>query len=93
MIKKIKQFIQMNKKPDIKGLWLVTLQPDKYLFQRWCELDMINSGEDATRESIFEFIGIDNELKRRGYGNEKDEIIPSKLNTFCNIVLTQPKSC
>lgn len=88
MLKVLKQFTRMSHKKDsdIENLMIVTLMPDAILFEKWCGLNMINSGEEATRDSIFEFIGIENELLRRGYGDEKGKIDTSKILVFYNVM-------
>ena len=85
MINKVKQFLQNLKKPDIENLLLVSMQSDIYLLERWCYLDMINAGEDATRESVFEFMGVESELIRRGYGVD-GQIVPRKINLFYELL-------
>lgn len=80
MFNKIKRFLK--KEYENENILLVTLRTDNYLFEQWCLLDFINSGEDATKETIFEFIAVENELLRRGFGDEEDKIVPSKIDNF-----------
>lgn len=86
MINKIKQLLQNLKKPDIENLLVVSMRTDIYLLERWCYLDMINSNVDATRETLLEFIGVEDELLRRGYGDENGQIVPRRINLFYELL-------
>lgn len=82
MLDKIKRFLKRNYKYENENILLVALRNDNYLFEQWCLLDFVNSGEEATKESIFEFIAVEDELLRRGFGDEEGKIVPSKINNF-----------
>lgn len=75
-------FKRKKKEEKSSTIMLVTLMSDCNLFDEWCRLDMINSGEDATKETIFEYIAVEDELIRRGYGNSEGKIIPSEIEGF-----------
>lgn len=76
-------FFRRRNKEEVKSIrMLVSIMSDQMLFDEWCRLDMINSGEDATKYTVFDYIAVEDELVRRGYGNSEGKIIPSEIDGF-----------
>lgn len=63
-------------------MMLLTLNSNRALFEHWTRLDMLNSSDEITRDSVIEFIAVEDELLRRGFGDADGNINPLQIKNF-----------
>lgn len=77
----MKRLFKRNKRVNA-NIRIVSILPNEYLFNEWCLMDMLCSGEECTRENVLELIAIERELVKRGYGDEDGKIISRNIEGF-----------
>ena len=64
------------------NILLVSMVSNEYLFDQWCIMDMLCSGDDCTEDNLLELTAIERELVRRGIGNCDGKIVPREIKGF-----------